>query len=65
MRRGEGKKNRERISQLAMRDSKEAAAVLRSLADALGECRSTSDTILALSEIFCVSERTIYNDLLK
>ena len=63
MSRGEGNDNGERISRLAIDSPEKAAEELRNLADALAECRNKSDITFALSEIFCVSERTIYRDM--
>lgn len=62
MSRGEGKDNRERLVKLAIQSPEKAAAELKAMAAALSECKSTSDTVFALSEIFCVSEVTIYRD---
>jgi len=56
---------RSNFCQLAMQDQKKAANELRSLATGLENCRNTSDVINALCEIFQVSERTIFRDLLK
>lgn len=63
MRRGEGKKSREKLVQLAFKDNKEAADQIRCLADGLENCKNTSDIIFALTEIFCVSEATVFRDL--
>ena len=64
MNRNEQQRNKRiRFSQLAIRDSKEAAKKLRGLAKGLENCRTTADTLAALSEIFGVSEKTILRDL--
>jgi hypothetical protein len=48
-----------------MNDKKKAADQLRSMATGLENCRNTSDVIRALCEIFAVSERTVFNDLVR
>lgn len=65
MRRGTGLKQREKFCKLAMSDTKKAADQLRDMALGLENCRNTSDTIKALTEIFAVSERTVFNDLVR
>ena len=65
MRRGENIKQRARFCQRAIKDPKLAAEDLRGLALGLENCRKTTDVIEALCTIFAVSERTIFNDLLK
>ena len=50
---------------LAMSNQKQAANELRTLATGLENCRNTSDVINALCQIFAVSERTVFNDLIK
>lgn len=56
---------RSKFCKLAMTNQKEAANQLRNIATGLENCRNTSDTINALCQIFAVSERTIFNDLIK
>ncbi len=58
-------KKRSKFCQLALRNQKKAADQLRDYATGLENCRNTSDIINALSEIFQVSEKTIFRDLLK
>jgi hypothetical protein len=58
-------KQRERLCKIAMQNPKKAAEELRLLAVGLENCRNTSDTINALCQIFAVSERTIFNDLVR
>jgi hypothetical protein len=65
MKRSSQVKSRERFCKLAMSRPKEAAEQLRVMATGLENCRNTSDTIRALCEIFAVSERTVFNDLVK
>ena len=50
---------------LAINNPKKAAKELHLLADALGNTRTSSDTVNALTHIFGVSERTIFRDLMK
>lgn len=59
------KNNRATFCQLAISKPKEAASQLRDMATGLENCRNTSDVIKALTEIFAVSERTVFNDLVK
>jgi len=56
---------RTRLCQLALKDNKAAARELKDLATGLENCRNTSDIVRALCEIFAVSERTIFNDLIR
>ena len=56
---------RSKFCKLAMTNNKAAAVQLRNLATGLENCRNTSDTISALCQIFAVSERTVFNDLVK
>jgi len=56
---------RSKFCKLALNDKKQAARQLRTLATGLENCRNTTDIINALCEIFAVSERTIFNDLIK
>lgn len=56
-------KKRSEFCQLALKDQKKAADQLKDLATGLENCRNTSDVITALSEIFNISERTIFYDL--
>lgn len=65
MRRVKEIKNREKFCKLAMIDKNKAASQLRDMATGLENCRNTSDIINALTEIFAVSERTVFNDLRK
>ena len=58
-------KQRAAFCQLALKDKKQAAKYLKDLATGLENCRNTTDIIEALKVIFCVSERTIFNDLSK
>ena len=55
---------RRKFCKLALRDSKKAADELRGMAKGLENCRNTSDIVFALANIFCVSERTVLNDLI-
>lgn len=64
MRRGKGLQKRSKFVQKAIQNPQKAAEELKSLADGLENCRTTSDIVFALTEILCVSERTIFNDLL-
>lgn len=57
--------NRANFCKLAISKQKEAANQLRDMATGLENCRNTSDVIKALTEIFAVSERTVFNDLVK
>jgi hypothetical protein len=56
---------RSKFCQLAMTDKKRAAEKLRVMAIGLENCRNTSDIIYSLTQIFGVSERTVFNDLKK
>lgn len=56
---------RAKFSKLAVSEPKKAADQLRDFATGLENCRNTSDTVAALCEIFAVSERTIFNDLIR
>ena len=56
---------RQALCKLALNNPKKAADKLRILALGLENCRNTSDTIRALCEIFSVSERTVFRDLIK
>ncbi len=56
---------RARFCQLALKDNKKAAIELHLLATGLENCRNTSDVVNALCTIFSVSERTIFNDLVR
>jgi hypothetical protein len=56
---------RSKFCKIAISNPKIAANQLRDLATGLENCRNTSDTINALCQIFAVSERTIFNDLIK
>ena len=58
-------KQRSEFCQLAITEPKQAAQDLKDIATGLENCRNTSDTIKALCEIFKVSERTIFNDLVR
>jgi len=58
-------KVRANFCKTAIQNNKIASKQLIDLAIGLENCRNTSDTILALSQIFAVSERTILNDLIK
>lgn len=42
-----------------------AAKQLKSLAVGLENCRNISDSVKALQEILYISERTVFNDLIK
>ena len=55
---------RQKFCKLANEKHYEAASLLKDYAIGLENCRTTSDIITALSEIFAVSERTIYNDII-
>ncbi len=59
------KNKRAKFVQLAVKDKSKAAKDLREIAYALGYARKKSDVIYALSQIFCVSEKTIKRDLKK
>lgn len=56
---------RSEFCKLALNDKKKAAARLRDMATGLENCRTTSDTIYALCNIFAVSERTVIRDVSK
>jgi hypothetical protein len=58
-------KSRAKFCKLALCDNKKAAKELRSMATGLENCRNTSDVVTALCTIFAVSERTVFNDLIK
>lgn len=58
-------KKRAAFCKMAMADQKQAADELRVMAKGLENCRNTSDVINALTVIFAVSERTVFNDLVK
>lgn len=58
-------KIRSEFCQLAISDPAKAANQLRDLATGLENCRNTSDTVNALCQIFAVSERTVFNDLIR
>lgn len=58
-------KIRSQFCKLALKNPRQAAQELRTLAVGLENCRTTSDIINALTQIFAVSERTIFNDLIK
>lgn len=47
----------------AYENPSKAARELRIISQGLKNCRTTNDIVFALSEIFCVSERTIWNDI--
>lgn len=55
---------RTNFCKLALRDQKKAANQLRDMATGLENCRNTSDVINALCQIFAVSERTVFRDLI-
>lgn len=55
---------RQKFAKLALNDNKKAAEQLRGMAKGLENCRNTSDVIYALMNIFCISERTVFNDLI-
>jgi len=55
--------NRRELVELAMKSTALAAKQLRAMADGLEQCKNTSDIVFALSEIYGVSERTIFRDL--
>ncbi len=57
--------NRSKFCKLAISKPKDAANQLRVMATGLENCRNTSDVIKALTEIFSISERTVFNDLVK
>lgn len=65
MRRVQTVSNRTKFCKLAITNKKEAANQLRVMATGLENCRNTSDVIKALTEIFNISERTVFNDLVK
>ncbi len=48
---------------LAVKDKKKAAKQLRLMAKGLENTKNFSDTIYALTQIFGISERTIFRDL--
>ena len=56
-------KKRAYFVKLAMNDKSKAARELREIAYSLGYAKTKPDIIYALSQIFCVSERTIKRDL--
>jgi len=49
----------------AINNPKKAAKELHQLAEGLGNTKTTSDTVYALSRIFGVSEKTILRDIIK
>jgi len=55
--------NRKELVEIALKSPKVAADQLRAMADGLEQCKNTSDIVFALSEIYGVSERTIFRDL--
>jgi len=57
-------KQRVDFNQTAITDPKKAANKLRSLAYSLEKTKNTSDVIFALSQIFCISERTVMRDII-
>jgi hypothetical protein len=63
MKRGTGKEKRSKFVRTAIQDPGKAARELTEMAKGLENCKNTSDIIFALCEIFCVSERTIFRDL--
>lgn len=65
MKRVEGIEQRVAFCKLAINNPAEAANELRMIADGLENCRTTSDVVAALCEIYAVSERTILYDLVK
>jgi hypothetical protein len=65
MRRDKYIDKRSRFCQVALENPKQAAKELRMMAIGLENCRTTSDVIMALQEIFCVNERTIFRDFEK
>lgn len=56
---------RAKFAQLAISNKSKAAAELREVAYGLGYARTNEDIVFALSQIFCVSTRTIKRDLQK
>jgi hypothetical protein len=65
MKRVKAIETRSKFCKLAITDKKKAANELRVMATGLENCRNTSDVINALTNIFAVSERTVFNDLVK
>lgn len=61
----ENKLNRAKFVQLALKDQKKAAEILRSKADGLEGCRTIGDVIYALGDILYCGERAIFRDLQK
>ena len=58
-------KKRSDFCKIALNDKKQAANLLKDIAIGLENCKYSQDIIIALSEIFAVSIRTIENDLMK
>ena len=56
-------RQRARFCKLALDNPKKAGAELKTLAIGLENCRTTSDVVTALCEIFAVSERTVFRDI--
>jgi len=56
---------RAKFVQLAVNNKSKAAKDLREIAYSLGYARKEDDIIYALSQIFCVSTKTIERDLRK
>lgn len=59
------REKRASFAKLAINNKSKAAKELREQGYALGYAKNNSDIIYALSQIFCVSERTIMRDLTK
>ena len=58
-------KRRSDFVKLAITNNKKAAKKLQEMAEGLKNCRNTSDTIYAINQILCISDRTILRDLKK
>lgn len=61
--RNKDRDKRIRFVQLAITDKKKAADELRAIADGLENTKKTVDTIYALSQLFSISDRTIWRDI--
>jgi len=57
------KEKRGEFVKLAVNDKRKASKKLASMAESLRHTKNYSDLFFALSQIFCVSERTILRDL--
>jgi hypothetical protein len=58
-------KKRADFVQAAFKNPKEGAKILHAMAEGLGNTKTSSDTVYALSQILYISERTIVRDLIR